>query len=289
MTIPVSTLTMMMTSGSDLKGFNADISGWDTSGVTDMNRMFQVRSPPRTPSVPPICSRALSPVQLCGCTPQSPAPPPPPPGPHSSPRSCPIYFDHWQGATAFDQPLSWDTSGVTNMEQMFCVRCSPRFAPIPAVAQPSPVCTLRAPCARCMHRDCSPPPPSRPAARPAPRALLATNRQDAAAFDQPLSWDTSGVKIMSRMFQVRPHPRTPSVPHMQSAESLPVPRTLRVHTAGARATPPAFRGLQLAPHRAPCWRPLAGRGGLQPAAELGHLRRHKHGGHVLRAPLTAPA
>ena len=144
------------------------------------------------------------------------------------------------------------------------------------------VCTLHAP--RLLAASPLP-------ARSSPRTACPTcdQWQDAAAFDQPLSWDTSGVKIMSRMFQVRPHPRTPSVPHMQSAESLPVPRTLRVHTAGARATPPAFRGLQLAPHRAPCWRPLAGRGGLQPAAELGHLRRHKHGGHVLRAPLTAPA
>jgi surface protein len=31
-------------SGSDLKGFNADISGWDTSSVTDMSSMFFVRS-----------------------------------------------------------------------------------------------------------------------------------------------------------------------------------------------------------------------------------------------------
>ena len=30
--------------GSDLKGFNADISGWDTSSVTDMSSMFFVRS-----------------------------------------------------------------------------------------------------------------------------------------------------------------------------------------------------------------------------------------------------
>jgi len=36
--------------GSLLKGFNADISGWDTSSVTDMSNMFFVRS--RVPLAP---------------------------------------------------------------------------------------------------------------------------------------------------------------------------------------------------------------------------------------------
>eukprot|EP00964_Phaeocystis_antarctica_P033499 scaffold18996_cov57-Phaeocystis_antarctica.AAC.5 len=38
---------------SDLADFNADISSWDTSGVTDMNSMFYVRSP-RVPCPYPV-------------------------------------------------------------------------------------------------------------------------------------------------------------------------------------------------------------------------------------------
>jgi surface protein len=45
-------------------------------------------------------------------------------------------------------------------------------------------------------------PPSRPAPRPASHALLST-RQGNTAFNQPLSWDTSKVTNMERMFYVR--------------------------------------------------------------------------------------
>ena len=52
----------------------------------------------------------------------SPAPPSPaifrlPP--RSSPRTVCPPFDSWQGASAFNQPLSFDTSSVTNMQSMF--------------------------------------------------------------------------------------------------------------------------------------------------------------------------
>ena len=36
---------------------------------------------------------------------------------------CPCFCDLRQSADKFNQPLSWDTSGVTNMEIMFQVRC----------------------------------------------------------------------------------------------------------------------------------------------------------------------
>ena len=34
----------------DMKNFNADISSWNTSGVTNMNNMFRVRCGPAPPS-----------------------------------------------------------------------------------------------------------------------------------------------------------------------------------------------------------------------------------------------
>ena len=103
--------------------------------------------------------------------------------------------------------------------------------------------------ARCVHCRRAPPLASRSRSaplQPAPhRVSRACNpRQHAYAFNQPLSWDTSGVTNMQSMFDVRPnpHPQIHIPAHLvyllQSAESRPVPRTLRVHTAGARARLP---------------------------------------------------
>ena len=56
---------------------------------------------------------------------------------HSPPRTvCPACNPR-QLAMAFNQPLSWDTSRVTNMFQMFNVRCSPRPAPQPVQSHTS--------------------------------------------------------------------------------------------------------------------------------------------------------
>eukprot|EP00964_Phaeocystis_antarctica_P039408 scaffold22546_cov49-Phaeocystis_antarctica.AAC.3 len=52
-----------------LKNFNADVSNWDTSGVTDMSYMFRVRS---TPVLPRMSTARWTPS-------------PPPPSPHPRP------------------------------------------------------------------------------------------------------------------------------------------------------------------------------------------------------------
>ena len=120
------------------------------------------------PRPPQPAVAALSPAR-CMHTPRSPAASRLPA--RSLPRTvCPA-CDPRQYARAFNQPLSWDTSRVTDMRYTFYVRCFSRAYPArparkPAVA-PSPMhaaCTSR----------CSPPPASWPAARPAPCALLAT-------------------------------------------------------------------------------------------------------------------
>ena len=69
-----------------LKNFNADISNWDTSSVTDMNKMFYVRS-----------ARALTPTALSRAIPMHMplASPPPnaltPPGPHLAAHRMPAF------------------------------------------------------------------------------------------------------------------------------------------------------------------------------------------------------
>ena len=77
-----------------------------------------------------------------------------------------------QRASAFNQPLSFNTSRVKTMSQMFNVRSSrARITPVAA-----------SPCITC--------------------SLLST-RQRASAFNQPLSFDTSKVTNMQSMFEVR--------------------------------------------------------------------------------------
>eukprot|EP00964_Phaeocystis_antarctica_P102341 scaffold67699_cov63-Phaeocystis_antarctica.AAC.1 len=75
-------------------------------------------------ALPPICSRALPCTLL--------APPSPAasrlPARTSSRTACPP-FDPRQGASAFNQPLSFDTSSVTTMYAMFHVRSFPCPAP----------------------------------------------------------------------------------------------------------------------------------------------------------------
>ena len=103
-----------------------------------------------------------------------------------------------QNAWAFNQPLSFDTSMVTTMEAMVAVRSgharvlnlqsgSPHACvawvafPFPPVCQPAPLAP---------HRVCPP-------------ITLQLTRQDAEAYNQPLSLDTSKVTTMEKMLEVR--------------------------------------------------------------------------------------
>jgi hypothetical protein len=101
----------------------------------------------------------------------------------------------WQYASAFNQPLSFDTSKVTNMINMFWVR--PARALAPQVLSR----TFFVHAASAAATPCPPPPGLAP--RPISHAPPLT-RQNAHAFNQPLSFDTSKVTVMTFMFFVRP-------------------------------------------------------------------------------------
>ena len=108
-----------------------------------MSYMFGVRSSPR--GLLPIYGRALS------CTLR--APRPPAARCHQARTLhrtvCPP-FDSWQEATAFNQPLTFDTSSVTDMQYMFRVRSARALAP---GLQSDPPC---------VHAACATPPPHTP-------------------------------------------------------------------------------------------------------------------------------
>ena len=147
----VSSITNMSELFYSMTYFNADISGWDTSGVTTMQGMFQVRSARASTLTrirPARCLLTARPTRVPSPGPQSPPPTP----------------DTRQGASAFNQPLSLNTSSVTDMSSMFQVR-SARAQPRDAQSGPR----LHAACAVAAAR----PPASRPACRLAPYALLA--------------------------------------------------------------------------------------------------------------------
>ena len=160
----------------------------------------------------------------------------------------------------FDQPLSFNTSSVTSMSGMFQVRSAPAPPPLPMQAL---ACTLLVLLRR-------PTPSRRPARMPtAPYARLMT-RQEASAFNQPLSFDTSSVTYLSDMFRVRSAQARPPLPIQALACTLLAP--LRPH---ALAPPGPHAARTLCP-------PLdsAVRVGVQPAAELRHVQRHIHELHV---------
>jgi surface protein len=116
-----------------------------------------------------------------------------------------------QEAYAFNQPLSLDTSSVTKMRGMFWVRpLRVPCPPCPAGSSVHAACTATAPTAL--------PPLSPRVSSPLGRVVT---RQEASAFNQPLSFDTSSVTDMSSMFYVRPRARAlPPTPCPQRPSRL---------------------------------------------------------------------
>ena len=120
----VSAITDMGGLFKGMRNFNADISNWDTSKVTNMYLMFGVRS--ARALAPTALSRALPVHAACTAATQR---------PHAS-RAAPLLTSHArlstrQSARAFNQPLSFDTSKVTTMEGMIYVRSARALAPQP--------------------------------------------------------------------------------------------------------------------------------------------------------------
>ena len=158
----VSAITDMSGLFDDMQNFDADISNWHTSGVTSMYQMFRVRfsralpstsglrsNPctllePLTPSTTNhelhVCRARALPLSAVATSAAHCLPPRSPVAsrvPASSlHRTACTHFDSRQGALAFNKPLSFDTSSVTDMGVMFEVR-SPR-ALLPTNLQPSP-------------------------------------------------------------------------------------------------------------------------------------------------------
>eukprot|EP00964_Phaeocystis_antarctica_P049665 scaffold28787_cov67-Phaeocystis_antarctica.AAC.2 len=260
----VSKITDMSYLFQNLKNFNTDISNWNTSSATTMRSMFRVRSSPcpatnlqSRPLLHAACAAVVHRLL--------------PPDPCTSPRTACPSFDARQLASAFNQPLSVDTSSVTDMQGMFQVRSSPCPAPQSAAA-PSPACCVR-------HGR---PPPA------APRPVhLAPHRMPYFR----LSAGRVGVQPATELRHLQRHRHVRHVlrallspcPAPPSAAAPSPARCVRRGRPPPAAPRPAYR----APHRMPFFRLSAACVGVQPATELRHLQRHEHARHVLRALLPA--
>ena len=123
------------------KAFNQPLS-LDTSSVTDMSSMFDVRLPPRSCRAP----GAPQPVPLYTLR-------APPPHPRVALLMCLCLMTR-QRADAFNQPLSLDTSSVTDMYRMFNVRLPPRARAVHPAPYSRFLCTRYVHCHR--PRVCPP-------------------------------------------------------------------------------------------------------------------------------------
>jgi hypothetical protein len=174
------------------------------------------------------------------------------------------------------------------MRVVFSVRCSPRLVPQSAVAALSavprpPICSrvLSPLHAMCTPRD-RPPPPPPPPAELAPHRVPCLRPSAERVGLQPATELGHLPRHGHVAHSSSPLPLRVPPPNLHTvAPSLPSARC--VHAVHARCLPPP--GPQPAPHPS---RLSAGSAGLQPATELGHLRRHRHELNVSRALLPAP-
>eukprot|EP00964_Phaeocystis_antarctica_P019074 scaffold10522_cov62-Phaeocystis_antarctica.AAC.5 len=178
------------------------------------------------------------------------------------------------GTRAFNQPLSLDTSSVTDMSYMFWVRSFP--CPAPNLQSGPPLHTACNAVARRL------PPPS---PQLAPHLLC-------PPFDSEDSAGRVGVQPATKPRYLQRHRHELHV--LRALLPVPFPAFLQtippLHaacTAVARRLPRPSR--QLAPHRMPSVRLSAERVGVQPAAELRHVQRQTNGPHVLRRAGVQPA
>ena len=295
----VSAITNMHELFYDLQNFNADVSNWDTSKVTNMDRMFMVRSVFNQPLnfdtskvttmqnmfhvrstralAPPALSRSLSVHATCvAATPHPPAfrPAPRPASyalvstrQYATAFNQPLSFDTsrvtnmgamFYGASVFNQPLSFDTSSVTSMDSMFLVRSARALNPhAPALSRSLPPCMPLAPPPNAL----TPPGPHR-----FPHRMTASHdRIVCPPFD---SAESGGVQPAAEPRHAQRHT------HGQN-----VLRALRA--CPGRPLPPP--GPHLAPLRMPSLFDSVEGGGLQPAIELRHVQGHNHETDVLRA------
>eukprot|EP00964_Phaeocystis_antarctica_P009989 scaffold5448_cov59-Phaeocystis_antarctica.AAC.1 len=166
-----------------------------------------------------------------------------------------------QGAGAFNQPLSLDTSSVTNMRGMFQVR--------------TPARAVLCPVGSSVHAACTATPPPCALAPPTPRVALHVPRCDSAG--------RVGVQPAAELRHVQRHEHGLHVLRAHPAR-VPCPVSSWFLRAPLRAPPhrPHASSRLLAPrvaiHVPRC--DSADSGGVQPAAEPRHVQRHEHGGHV---------
>ena len=261
------------------RNFNADISGWDTSRVTNMASMFLVRCSPPPPPKSVVAPSRLHAALACMLRAHRNRSPRSTSRARSPPRApCALLV-----TLASPRRPSTSRLAGTRPASRTCTACftcaAPRPAPPKSVVAPSRLCMLRA------HRNrsprsasCGPQPAPRtvcPACRPSP---VRDGLQPAAQLGH-VPRHEHGLNVLRALLPA---------PASQICSRALSP----VHAARAPQSLAAFRLLWPAArpaHRVPCLRPSAVRDGLQPAAQLGHLPRHEHVRHVLRALLPAPA
>eukprot|EP00964_Phaeocystis_antarctica_P163626 scaffold140127_cov247-Phaeocystis_antarctica.AAC.2 len=156
------------------------------------------------------------------------------------------------------------------MSRMFYVRSARALAPSLVSVHPR-VCRLRRHHPQRLHA-------SRAAPLPASHARLLT-RQRAYEFNQSLSFDTSMVTDMSRMFFVR---SARALAPTALSRSIPVRADCVATTPNAFTPPGPYTSSRCAPFDS------AGRVCVRPAAQLRHVQRHDHGRHVRRALRACP-